>query len=308
MARPKKRKIGHSLPPGHLFGGRGTEVPVTNIERKRYSNELCKTAMKNGSLNCVTKIPGIRLRPADEKDMVFEIDNSNCNEIVDLQKQQLSYKEAHKEHKLYAISKKSTKHVPALIMKKICNRGFGLTVQYSCNACSFLSAHFDLFDTTPSGACLTNVQSAVAFSKTCVKPSDAEFLFRSLNVSCPSRKTLQKHFTKSNAVCESVLESSLSENRATVRDYVTMTSKEPIDRDCPAVSVSFDGQYNQPVFHGFNGTSTSLSEPVLEEETNLHLMVAHAVVSKKDGSYPVEKVGFSLLCLRTSNGRNETLR
>lgn len=291
MGRPKKHNRSPSFPTGNSFGGRGVEIAKTDIQRKRYSNELCKTAMENGSLNCVTKIPGVRLRPAEEKDEVLEIHNSNCNELVDLEKQQLSYKDAHKQHRMYACSRKSTRHVPTLIMKKIGNRGFGLTVQYSCNGCLFLSAHYNLFDTTPSGACLTNVQSAIAFSKTCIKPTDAEFLFRTLNVSCPSRTTLQKHFNAANTACESVLQSSLSENRATVRDYVNMTSETPVDTDCPAVSVSFDGQYNTPVFHGFNGTATSLSEPVLEEETNMHLMVAHSVVSKKDGSYPVNKVG-----------------
>ena len=306
MARPKKRKS-NSFPTGHSYGGRGMEIPLTAIERKRYSTELCETAMKNGGLNCASKIPGVRLRPADEKDTVIEINSSTCNELIDLEKQQLSYKEAHKQHKQYAYGKKSTKHIPALVMKKICNRGFGLTVQYSCSGCSFLSAYFDLFATTSSGACLTNVQSGIAFSKTCVKPTDAQFLFRALNVSCPSVTTLQKHFNAANTACESVLQNSLSENRATVRDYVTMTSETPVDKECPAVSVSFDGQYNRPVYHGFNGTATSLSEPVLEEETNLHLMVAHSIVSKKDGSYPVEKVSrVNLLCVFRRHRVDET--
>ena len=89
-----------------------------------------------------------------------------------------------------------------------------------------------------------------------------------------------------------------------MRDYVGVLSSEPAtsssslspasapsaDPDCPSIAVSFDGQYNRPVYHGFDGKATSVSEPVVEQETDLNLLVSYSVVSKKDGSYPVEKV------------------
>ena len=126
--------------------------------------------------------------------------------------------------------------------------------------------------------------------------------------------TLQRHFTNANKVSQSVLEESLTENRGFVQDYVGALSSEPVsklsastsavagsttaasaparpsDENCPSIAVSFDGQYNRPVYHGFDGKATSVSEPVVEQETDMNLLVAYSVVSKKDGSYGQEKV------------------
>ena len=135
----------------------------------------------------------------------------------------------------------------------------------------------------------------MAFSKSAIKPSDAEFLFAALNVNAPSRQTLQKHFSSVNQASSQVLESALVENRGLVRDYVAIR-----DGTCdavPAVAVAFDGQYDRPIYHNYDGKSSSVSEPVLEAETGFNLLVSHAVLSKLDGSYDKEKVGFLSILL-----------
>ena len=115
--------------------------------------------------------------------------------------------------------------------------------------------------------------------------------FLSLNLNAPVEKTLQKHFTKACSVASAVLEESLSQNRSVVRDYLQVVGRSD-DPDCPSASVSLDGQFNRPIYHGYDGKSTSVSEPVIENETNLNLLVSHAVVSKLDGTYEKEKVIF----------------
>ena len=90
-------------------------------------------------------------------------------------------------------------------------------------------------------------------------------------------------------MADDLLEDSLSQNRAVVRDYLNIVGRSD-NPDCPSASVSLDGQFNKPVYHGYDGKATSVSEPVIENETDLNLLVSHAVVSKWDGSYSQEKV------------------
>lgn len=333
VGRPKKRSIGFKYSTDNTCGGRGTTIIKGGITRKRLSTDLCALALKNTGIKSVVNLPGIRLRakPMVEDNSIFV---PNSNDIIDIQLQQASYQDAHKNHRLYATKRKSTKHVPTLLMRKTSNLGFGVKVRYACRRCTFISDEYDLFTSTSSGACSTNVLSGVAFSKTCIKPSDAEFLFQTLNVSCPSRNTMQKHFNRSNDSCADVLEDTLADNRGFVRDYVDVTSPPPPPPHPPPlppppppppplpstsqsvptvpssqqsipqpststpsqgsqsrpVTLSSDGQYNRPTFHGYDGKATSVSQPILEEETDLHLLCGHAVVSKKDGSYPKDKV------------------
>ena len=327
VGRPKKRAIGFKYSTGNSYGGRrGTAVIKGGITRKRLSTDLCALALKNTGIKNAVNLPGITLRPKPKVE-----DNSdfvpNSNDIIDIQLQQTSYQDAHKNHRLYANKQKSTKHVPTLLMKKTANLGFGVKVRYACRRCSFVSDEYDLFTSTSSGACSTNVLSGVAFSKTCIKPSDAEFLFQTLNVSCPSRNTMQKHFSRSNDTCADVLEDTLADNRGFVRDYMDVTSPTSPPPSPPPppppppplpppsssqalptvsspqpststqsqgrkVTLSSDGQYNRPTFHGYDGKATSVSQPFLEEETDLHLLNAYVVVSKKDGSYPKDKVTY----------------
>ena len=81
----------------------------------------------------------------------------------------------------------------------------------------------------------------------------------------------------------------MSSNRGTVHDYLRIVGRID-DEACPSASVSLDGQYNRPVFHGWDGKSTTVSEPVMENETGLNLLVSHAVKSKLDGTYDANKV------------------
>ena len=293
--RPKKRSYLGNLKNGHtLSSGRASVIPVGEKVRKRLSSSLCDLALKNTGLNESHELPGITLRPAKENNEIG-LKSISTNEVIDLEKQQIAYKHAHSAHRSFSLARRSTRHIPTLVMKKVSNKGFGTSVCFKCQNCSFVSEKYDLFATTASGACVTNAQSGVAFSKTCVKPSEAEFLFNALNISCPSRNTLQKHFNQANKFCGQVLEDTLVENRGFLRDFVSVTSSEsPTPSACPSVAVSFDGQFNKPVYHGFDGKATSVSQPVMEEETNLHLLVGHSIVSKKDGSYAQEKVSWSV--------------
>ena len=295
VGRPKKCQPKGYYTHGNSFGGRGVEILVGTKSRKRLSSTVCELACKNTGTKGPHLLPGINLRPKCETDDIVTSNTASINDIIDLNKQQLSYKDAHKQHKQCSVSRKSTKHVPTLLLEKVSNHGFGTTIRYKCSRCSFVSSKYDLFDTTATGACVTNVQTGMAFSKTSIKPTEAEYLFSAMNVSCPSRQTLHYHYSQSNEVADSVLTETLVENRGFLRDYVdvvtasgSLTSEEK--EDCPSVAVSLDGQYNRPCYHGFNGQATSVSEPVMEEETNTHLLVAHTIVSKKDGSYPVDKV------------------
>ena len=332
MGRPPKKPVQNGFTKGNTFSN-GRALELKHKVRKRYSKKVCDVALKNSNCKSINELPGVNLRPLVWENDHLEGEEETNNDIVDLNLQQNSYKRAHAAHKKYCSTRKSTKHVPTLLMRKVANQGFGVTVQYSCQNCAFLSDKFNLFSTTSTGACVTNVQSAVAFSKSNIKPTDAEYLFNVMNVSCPSTKTFQKHFNEANQVSQSVLEESLSENRGFVRDYVSILSNEPVskapppsettsfisksasdsstasasaatasastttasastDQNCPSIAVSFDGQYNRPVYHGYDGKATSVSEPVLEQETDLNLLVAYSVVSKKDGSYEQEKVSY----------------
>ena len=300
VGRPKKRKKRYEYPLGHSFGGNGTVLSKGSISRKRLSRDLCELAKKNTGIKSSVELPGIRLRPK----WVVEIDEDsdlacNSNEIIDFQLQQSSYQNAHKSHKLFASARKSTRHVPTLIMKKTANLGFGVKVRYLCSRCKFVSEEYNLYTTTATGAVSTNVQTGIAFSKTCIKPSDGEFLFQSVNLSCPSRNTMQKHFSRANESVGEVLEDTLVENRGFIRDYVEVTSLQPdpssetaIENKTkgPKVTLSSDGRFDQPVFHGYNGKAACVSQPFLEEETDLHLLAGYAVVSKRDGSYHPDKV------------------
>ena len=290
VGRKKKRIFGRPYRPQNMYAvGRGSEIGAGLIRRRRFPKDLCTLALKNANLPSVTQLPGVRLRPMDKGSETTLYTDSSSNEIIDLKLQQDAYRSAHRQHRDFAVKRKTTRHPPTLVMKKVSNRGFGITVHFSCSRCQFASTPQNLFHTTPTGACVTNLQSGIAFSKTSLKPTEAELVFNSMGISCPSRKTLQKHFTNTNSTCASILDESLAENRAALRDYVEI-SQSNNRVDCPSVAVSFDGQYNRPVYHGFDGKASSVSEPVLEEETGMNLLVGYSVVSKKDGSYDPDKV------------------
>lgn len=262
---------------------KGADIPIY----KRHSKMLVFQVIENTHLS---SLKGIKLRPSNTAASPYGKDTENSNDIIDLFKLNQSLATSLNQHRQFALKKRSTKHTPNLKLNKVHNKGFGVQARYHCTGCTFTSNLFKLYDTTQTGACLTNVQAAMAFSKSAIKPSDAEFLFAALNVNGPSRQTLQKHFSSVNQASLQVLESALAENRGVVRDYVAIR-----DGSCdavPAVAVAFDGQYDKPVYHSYDGKSSSVSEPVLEAETGLNLLVSHAVVSKLDGSYDQEKVGF----------------
>ena len=265
-------------------------------KKKRFGWTLVKKALGNESLTSVTDLPGVSLRPKPDVSSSLKIVNSS-NDIVDLDLLNTAQAEANKQHHKYVLEvrrpseRPSTLHVPSLKAQKQRNLGFGVSVYYKCSGCRFTSTTFPLYHSTQTGGCETNSQAGAALSKVAIKSSDASFLFASLNLNAPSEVTLQKYFSASCSDAEGMLDDCLAENRGTVSDYMHLVGRVD-DPNCPSISVSMDGQFNRPVYHGHDGRSTTLSEPVLENETQMNLMVSHAVVSKLDGSYPVDKVLF----------------
>ena len=265
---------------GRALESKRAEIPTY----KRYSKTVVAQVVEN---NRSSSLKGVKLRPSDAVTNPYGKDTENNNDIIDLIKLNQAYETSLHKHRHFALKRRSTKHTPNLKLNKVHNKGFGVQARYHCTGCTFRSDLFKLYNTTNNGSCLTNVQAAVAFSKSAIKPSDAEFLFAALNVNGPSRQTLQTHFSNVNQSSSQVLEAALAANRGVVRDYLSVR-----DGSCdavPAVAVSFDGQYDKPLFHGYDGKSSSVSEPVLEGETGLNLLVSHAVVSKLDGSYQKNK-------------------
>ena len=269
--------------------GRPAVLPAI-ILKTRYSHDIVSQAAKNEHKR-ITDLPGVSLRPKTSLPITPVISDNSSNEVIDLNRLRQSQTEALRLHHDYITKQKrpATKHIVSLSMNKLSNQGFGVSVHYRCKQCKFISPVFKLFATTETGACATNVQAAVALSKVPIKSSDAAFLFSTLNLHAPTVKTLQTHFSKSCSVADDLLEDSLSENRAVVRNYLSIVGRSD-NPECPSASVSLDGQFNRPVYHGYDGRATSVSEPVIENETDLNLLVSHAVVSKWDGSYPPEQV------------------
>lgn len=261
------------------------------ISKTRFNHEIVAQAAKNEHKRCIMDLPGVSLRPKTSLPTAPVISDDHSNDVIDLNKLKQSQTEAVRLHHDYVTKQKrpATKHIVSLSMNKLRNQGFGVSINYRCTQCKFVSPVFKLFSTTATGACATNVQAAVALSKVAIKSSDATFLFSTLNLNAPCAVSLQKHFSRSCSVANDLLEDSLSQNRAVVRDYLNIVGRSD-NPDCPSASVSLDGQYNKPVYHGYDGKATSVSEPVIENETDLNLLVSHAVVSKWDGSYSQEKV------------------
>lgn len=260
---------------------------------KRYDQKLVQQVSKNSEI-AFDKLPGVHLRPLTTTSPETVYDNDSTNDVIDLQKLDQAHKHSMKLHKQYSVTKRSLKHIPNLKIKKIRNQGFGVHALYVCTACRFSSTPFALFQTTDTGACVTNVAAGVAFSKTTVKPSDAEFLFSTLNINGPCRSTFQKHFTQVNTVAQKVVDKETSHNRGVLCDYVAIRDGKVEAR--PGVGVTGDGQYDERSYHGYDGKSKSVSEPILEVETGLDLLVGHAVVSKLDGTYEKEKVCLKFVC------------
>ena len=272
-------------------GAPSVTLDTVNHTYKRFDKSLIDLVQSNTDLP-LAKLNGVRLRPKVQGDDVgYEHNGHGSNDVIDLKKLSESQQTALKEHKKFAILRKATKHVANLQLQKIRNQGFGVCAYFTCSGCQFKSSSFKLFECTSSGACVTNVQAGIAFSKSALKPSDAHFFLSTLNINGPCPDTLQAHFTRANEKSANLLESSLSANRETVRDCLSIEKGATSD-PVPAIPVAFDGQYDRPLYHGYDGHSSSVSEPVLEAHTGLNLLVSHAVVSKLDGSYEAEKVRF----------------
>ena len=268
--------------------------PVQKGSKKRFSNELVSQACVNERLQSASQLPGIVLRPTRPNNAPLAEDGGTSNDIVDLNLMNKAHSEALREHSSYIIQgrrrhRPSSSHSVSLVLRKTGQVGFGTSVNFRCKGCRFVSKSYKLYESTAAGGCMTNVAAGVALSKVAIKPSDASFLISSLNVNGPSRQTLQKYFSQSCTVAEDVLEEAVTANRGTVHDYLRVVGRAD-DAACPSASVSLDGQFNRPVYHGYDGKSTTVSEPVLENETGLNLLVAHAVKSKLDGTYEEHKV------------------
>ena len=267
--------------------------------KKRYPAHLLRQACTNEGIRHPSLLPGVSLRPkSSAPDPQPATTTDSSNDIVDLQLLAVAQSDSSKDHHSYVLSRRrpSTRHVPALKMEKVANRGFGVTVCFRCTGCQFRSSDYKLYHTTDSGACVTNLQAGIALTKVPMKAQDAAFFMASLNVNGPALKTMQRHFSDSCSVAPDVLEDSLADNRGEVRDYVTIVGRND-NPDCPSGKVAIDGQFNRPVYHSYDGKSTSVSEPVIEQETGLNKLVGHAVISKLDGSYEKDKVHIHSVCL-----------
>lgn len=294
MSKKKKKRgiVGTPYVKGVINGNTGAP-PVSDAcpgSLKRYDGELVHKACVNESVKHCSRLPGVKLRPKTSlPDETTTTDSSN--DIVDMTLLNESHYNALRAHQNYIFESRrpAISHTVRFRMEKVGNKGFGTSVRYHCSGCRFTSANYKLYHTTLTGACVTNLQAGIALSKVSIKASDAFFMFSSLNLTGPAPSTLQRHFTQSCAVAGDVLEDSLADNRAVVRDYLGIVGRVD-DPDCPSASVSLDGQFNRPVYHSYDGKSTSVSEPVIENETDMNLLISHSVISKLDGSYPQDKV------------------
>ena len=272
--------------------GKPAVLSLEKGSKKRFSEQLTSQACENEGVKSVTQLPGVMLRPLKvTQTTISPAEGSNANDIVDLNLMNRAHSEALKEHFSYVTHRRQPgiKHTVSLVSKKVAQVGFGTSINFKCNGCRFVSKAYKLYESTATGACVTNVAAGAALTKIAIKPSDATFFLSSLNINGPSRQTLQKHLSKSCTIAQDLLEETVSLNRGTVRDYLHVVSRVD-DAACPSASVSLDGQFNRPVYHGWDGKSTTVSEPVLENETGLNLLVSHAVKSKLDGTYDNNKV------------------
>lgn len=292
----KKKKGGKGKPftgSSDPRNNRGAPSVISDISlKKRYDRKFVTQACENEHKRNATDLPGLFLRPKSTTPRATPPTDDSANDIVDLEKMKLAQCEALKLHQQYVTNRRrrpAVAHIVSLIPTKVANMGFGVSIRYKCKQCHFLSPVYKLYATTATGGCATNLQAGVALTKVPIKSSDASFLFSTLNLNAPDPKTLAKHFNRSCSIASDVLEESLTENRAVVHDYLTLVGRND-NSECPSASVSLDGQFNRPVYHGYNGQSTFVSEPVLENETSQNLMVSYAVASKLDGSYDVNKV------------------
>ena len=296
MAKKKRKNVGRPFfgaadPRNNRAGTASVELVFPTIY-KRFDPTLVQHVQEHSNIK---QLPGLNLRPARTVSRDYEQNTARCNDVVDLQKLDLFHAQCMKAHKLYAAAKRSTRHVPNLKLNKHSQQGFGVRAIYKCTRCTFVSEPCKLFDTTSSGACVTNIQASLAFSKSTIKPSDAEFFISTLNINGPSKNTFQKHFSAVNKESSQILESAMSDNRAVVHDYVAL-EVGPEKKSCPDIPVELDGQYDVQTHHGHDGKSSSVSEPVLEAKTGLDLLISHAVVSKHDGTYEKDKVRRKSFC------------
>ena len=294
MGKNKKKRRSSSFAPGfdsRRNSGSQSTTPVVKGSRKRFSWQLLRQARDNEGVKSIFQLPGVRLRPKVSPPTDVGPDSDQSNDIVDLQLLNAAHADSLKQHQAYILSRRrpATRHTVSLSMKKRQNVGFGVTVSFKCSQCQFHSPTYKLYHETAAGGCVTNAAAGAALTKVAVKASDASFFMASLNVNGPCEKTYQRYVNDSCAVADDLLEDAVADNREITTDYLHVVGRVD-DPNCPGSSVSVDGQYNRPIYHGYDGKSSSVSEPALENETGLNLLVAHAVKSKWDGSYPVDKV------------------
>ena len=299
MGNKKKRSGGFkSGPDPNRNCGAPSVLPHDKGSKKRFNHDLLQHACQNEGVKHITQLPGVVLRPKEDPipspDASQQCDHGN--DIVDLNLLNSSHADALKLHSEYAHRRRrrpAINHPVNLCFTKQHNVGFGVSVVFHCSGCRFTSPAYRLYQTTSTGGCATNLAAGVALSKVAIKASDACFLLSSLNVNAPSQQTMQKYMTQSCAVAGEMLDDALADNRGVTRDYLHVVGRVD-DPSCPGAGVKHDGQFDQPIYHGYDGKSASCSLPVMESETGMNLLVGHAIKSKLDGSYPVEKVVESL--------------
>ncbi|KAI8503772.1 hypothetical protein Bbelb_187430 [Branchiostoma belcheri] len=96
----------------------------------------------------------------------------------------------------------------------------------------------------------TNVKFAVALTKVGTGVTGAETLLSGMDVRTPSISTMQKLV---NSVCDSmetIMETSLEENRGKLRRVLKLRGREVREGEPVAIDATTDGCYNNPCYHG----------------------------------------------------------
>ena len=229
--------------------------------------------------------PGAQLRPFADKneceDEEFHPESQNW--VVDNEKLLHATNDAYKQHD----QSSSRNHTAIFKRKKVIQLGFGISVSFKCcyRNCKFDSKLYKLYDETARGEPTTNVQVGVAMAKSELTPKTVEVLGSTMNMSTPSRYTLQNKYSSSLECTNELAESAMEENRRIVTSAIRLQGKLEKDR-IPSVEVATDGQYSNRSYHFPTGKSDSCSNPVIEQVTGLGLLISHENLSHRDGSLP----------------------
>ncbi|KAI8507145.1 lens induction in camera-type eye [Branchiostoma belcheri] len=122
-------------------------------------------------------------------------------------------------------------------------------------------------------ACQKNVRFAVALTKLGIGVTGAKTLLSGMDIRTPSISTMQKLV---NSVCDSmetILETSLEENRGKLRQVLKLRGTEVREGEPVKITAMTDGCYNNPCYHGVSQRATQVTMPFFETETDENLLI-----------------------------------